>query len=157
MSSDFILALVILFCLFILAVLIRFLSAGRRKDSTNYDFYNRVHTGMQNPDEEIKSLIRQGRAMQAIKLVKETKNISLKEAKDYVENFERNHTEEDEGIVFESSESPSLSPEELNGKITELLLVNRKLNAIKLAMENLDSGLKEAKDYVENIEKSLNL
>jgi ribosomal protein L7/L12 len=157
MSSEFILALVILFCLFVLAVLIRFLAAGRRKDVTGDDIYNRVHKGMQNPDEAIREFIRQGKVLQAIKLVKETKNITLKEAKNYVENFELSLGDENEGIIFESASGKALSREELDGKISELIMQNKKVSAIRLVMENLNIGLKKAKFYVEKIESSLNL
>jgi ribosomal protein L7/L12 len=66
--------------------------------------------------------------------------------------------EEYEGIAFESAEKEeAIEPEELDGKVFELLMKKRKIDAIKLVKENLDIGLKEAKDYVEEIEKKLNL
>jgi ribosomal protein L7/L12 len=148
--------LTILVCLFILAVVITILISSRRKERTvfNTDKIGGISTG--NFDERLKSLIDQWKIMDAVKLVRETKGLGLKESKDYINKFMRG--EEYEEIAFESAENEEvIEPEELDGKVFELLMKKRKIDAIKLVKENLDIGLKEAKDYVEEIEKKLNL
>ncbi len=156
MESDTILILTILICFFILAIIIIVLISSRRKEHTdlNADKAREINTG--NFDERLKNLIDQWRIIEAVKLVRETKNIGLKEAKDYINKFMRG--EETEGIVFESNQKEEIiTPEELDGKVLEMLLKKQKINAIKLVKENMNIGLKEAKDYVEEIEKKLNL
>lgn len=156
MDSDTILILTILICFFILAIIIIVLISNRRKEHTdlNADKAREISTG--NFDERLKNLIDHWKVMEAVKLVRETKNVGLKEAKDYINKFMRG--EETEGIIFESTKKEEIiTPEELDGKVLEMLLKKQKINAIKLVKENLDIGLKEAKDYVEEIEKKVNL
>jgi ribosomal protein L7/L12 len=153
---DTIIILTILVCLFILAVVITILISSRRKERTVYNTGKTSGINTGNFDERLKSLIDRWKIMEAVKLVRETKGLGLKESKDYINKFMRG--EEYEGIAFESAEKEeAIEPEELDGKVFELLMKKRKIDAIKLVKENLDIGLKEAKDYVEEIEKKLNL
>jgi ribosomal protein L7/L12 len=112
-------------------------------------------------DERLQKLIDQWKIIEAVKLVRETKNIGLKEAKDYINKFMRGEDPDantsSEGIMFESSENDEPAREDLEGKVNELLMKKQKIRAIKLVKENLNIGLKEAKDYVEEIEKKLNI
>jgi len=171
---------VVLFCLLVLSVIIMIMISSRRKEHSGYNpgQMNGTRTsstgigdtGMGESvtgknvtgsfDERLQKLIDQWRIIEAVKLVRETRNIGLKEAKDYINNFMRaEETEENtpsEGIIFESSEDDELSPEELDGKVFELLIKKKKIEAVKLVKENMNIGLKEAKDYVEEIEKRLN-
>ena len=156
MDRDVLLILITILCLTVLAVIVKILISSRRKENTdlNADKAREISTG--DFDERLKNLIDQWRVMEAVKLVRETKNIGLKEARDYINKFMRG--EETEGIVFESAKKEEIvTPEELDGKIFELLMKKQKINAIKLVKENLNTGLKEAKDYVEEIERKLNL
>jgi len=169
MESETLLIIVVLFCLLVLAIIISVLVSGRRKESTGYsgqtNGYPNVRTGIDetgageavtgNFDERLQKLIDQWRIIEAVKLVRETKNIGLKEAKDYINKFMRG--EETEGIIFESAEKELLTPEELDGKVFEMLVKKQKIHAIKLVKENLNIGLKEAKDYVEEIEIKFNI
>ena len=174
MENETLLIIVILFCLLVLAIIISVLVSGRRKESAGYSgqmpgtgisitntgtiyagetVTDKMVTGEFN--ERLQKLIDQWRVIEAVKLVRETKNIGLKEAKDYINKFMRG--EETEGVIFESSEKELLTPEELDGKVFEMLVKKQKIHAIKLVKENLNIGLKEAKDYVEEIEKKLNI
>jgi ribosomal protein L7/L12 len=174
MESETLLIIVVLFCLLVLAIIISVLVSGRRKESTGYsgqtNEYPTVRTGIDetgagetvtgetvtgNFEERLKKLIDQWRIIEAVKLVRETKNIGLKEAKDYINKFMRG--EETEEIIFESAEKKLLTPEELDGKVFEMLVKKQKIHAIKLVKENLNIGLKEAKDYVEEIEIKFNI
>ena len=175
MESETLLIIIVLFCLLVLAVVIMLLISGRSKESTDYITPKIPITGMGETgigetgsgvtdtggnftgsfDERLKKLIDQWRIIEAVKLVRETKNVGLKEARDYINNFMRG--EESEGIVFESSEDEELTPDELDAEVYELLMKKQKIDAVKLVKENLNIGLKEAKDYVEEIEKKLNI
>ena len=153
---DTIIILTILICLFILAVVITILISSRRKERTVYNTGKTSGISTGDFDERLKSLIDQWKIMEAVKLVRETKGLGLKESKDYINKFMRG--EEFEGIAFESAEKEeAIESEELDGKVFELLMKKRKIEAIKLVKENLNIGLKEAKGYVEEIEKKLNL
>ncbi len=156
MDSEILLILVIIFCLIVLAVIIKILVSNRGKERTIYNAGKFSGNIAGDFDERLKSLIDQWKIMEAVKLVRETKGLGLKESKDYINKFMRG--EEFEGIAFESAENEEvIEPEELDGKVFELLLKKRKIEAIKLVKENLNLGLKEAKDYVEEIEEKLNL
>jgi ribosomal protein L7/L12 len=77
--------------------------------------------------------------------------MSSDDAEDYVESFEQ-------GITFLSTDKDrSLTEEELENKVFELLLQNKKMEAIPLVRENKLIGLKEAKEFVESVEKKHNL
>ncbi len=175
MENETLLIIVVLFCLLVLAIVIIILVSGRRKENagysgqmpatgagiTNMGITNSGETVTGEFNERLQKLIDQWRVMEAVKLVRETKNIGLKEAKDYINKFMRGEDPEgntsSEGIMFESSENEDLTREDLDGKVNELLMKKQKIHAIKLVKENLNIGLKEAKDYVEEIEKKLNL
>ncbi len=153
---DTIVILTILICLFILAVVITILILSRRRERTVYNPAEMTAVNTETFEERLKSLIDQWKIMEAVKLVRETKGLGLKESKDYINKFMRGV--EYQGIAFESAnKEEAIEPEELDGKVFELLMKKRKIDAIKLVKENLDIGLKEAKDYVEEIEKKLNL
>lgn len=99
--------------------------------------------------DHLRQLVADGKKIEAIKLVREQTGLGLKEAKDAVEAIER-------------GESPDLRPPTnapahgVSGTdlaaINELLLQNKKIDAIKLYREQTGVGLKEAKDAVEAIE-----
>ncbi len=156
MNSESILIGVLLLCIFVLALVIRILVANRRKERTEYIVEGPYVKDLQNLDKAIKDLIGRGKIVQAIKLAKETKNISLREAKEFVERYTSTDTDEEEGFIFEAVGSTPPN-EEIEGAVTELLMKSRKLEAIKMVKEELGIGLKEAKDYVEEIEMKLNL
>ncbi len=94
--------------------------------------------------------LRAGKKIEAIKLYREQTGLGLKEAKDAVEAIERGETPE--LTLRVTSATHGVSGVDLD-QITELLLQNKKIDAIKLYREQTGLGLKEAKDAVEAIER----
>jgi len=151
MNSRVLLIIVFLFCLFILALLIRLLLSNRRKDRIKYTVeLPPPESDKRNLDERVSELVDRGRDREAINLVREEENINLEDAEDYVESSEQ-------GITFLSTEKErALTTEELESKVFDLLLQNKKLEAITLVRENKLIGLKESKEFVEAVEKKHN-
>jgi ribosomal protein L7/L12 len=99
--------------------------------------------------DQIQQLTRAGKKIEAIKLVREQTGLGLKEAKDAVEAIERGELVE--FPLRTASTTQVVSGVDLD-QINELLLQNKKIEAIKLVREQTGLGLKEAKDVVEAIE-----
>jgi ribosomal protein L7/L12 len=99
--------------------------------------------------DQIQQLTRAGKKIEAIKLVREQTGLGLKEAKDAVEAIDRGETVE--LTLRATSTTHGVSGVDLD-QINELLLQNKKIEAIKLYREQTGLGLKEAKDAVEAIE-----
>ena len=93
--------------------------------------------------QELAELIRQGRKIEAIKLVREQTGCGLAEAKAAVEKLER-------GESLEAS-APAESAGSLKEEIRTLVLSGRMIEAVKLYRERTGTGLKEAKDAVDAI------
>lgn len=150
MSS--LLLIVLVFCLLVLALLIRLLLANRSKDRIKYGTASLPQeTDKRNLDERVNELVDRNRKAEAIHLVREEKNMSSEEAMDYVESFEQ-------GISFLSTDkNSSLTSEELENKVYNLLLQNKKLDAIIFVRKIKLTGLKESKEFVESVEKKHNL
>lgn len=87
-------------------------------------------------------LVREGRKIEAIKLVREVTGCGLKEGKDAVEKLERELT---------PGQPPVPRGKEADDEIRRLLREDRKIEAIKVYREATGCGLKEAKDAVERI------
>ena len=85
------------------------------------------------------SAIRSDRKIEAIKLLHEQCNMSLKEAKDAVDAFQ------DNGSHFESRQSSNSG---LPANILDAIYSDQKIEAIKLLREHYNVSLKEAKDLV---------
>lgn len=101
---------------------------------------------------QIVTEIRQGRKIQAIKLMREFTGFGLAEAKDAVERMEA------EGSARPSSDSAT--PPQGNSlakPVVDALLAGRKIEAIRLHRQRTGLGLKEAKDEVEAYAKSVGL
>jgi ribosomal protein L7/L12 len=97
----------------------------------------------------VQQLVLAGKKIEAIKLVREQTGLGLKEAKDAVEAIERGETPE--LTLRATAITHGVSGIDLD-QINELLLQNKKIEAIKLYREQTGLGLKEAKDAVEAIE-----
>ena len=93
-------------------------------------------------ESELKSLLAEGRKIEAIKLYRDHTDAGLKEAKDVIEALER-------GGDLPAPERRSFSNAE--EEIVFLLEQGRKIEAIKLYREQTGTGLKEAKEAVEDI------
>ena len=92
--------------------------------------------------DEIAELIRQGRKIEAIKLLRESTGIGLKEAKDYVEQLMA-------GTVPEITTDTTLDHGGLPPDVLFLLRSGEKIEAIKLLRERTGLGLKEAKERID--------
>jgi ribosomal protein L7/L12 len=94
------------------------------------------HDSLEN---EIRSLLRQGRNVEAIKLYRQQTGVGLAAAKDAVERIGRGENPTRNEVNADATEN----------QILELLAAGRKIAAIKLYREQTGRGLKEAKDAVE--------
>ena len=94
---------------------------------------------------ELLRLVDQGKAIAAIKLVRERTGLGLKEAKDYVERLSSDRT------MPPPSTRPALQTGDLDTEIQRLLEERNPIAAIKLVRERTGLGLKEAKEYVERL------
>jgi ribosomal protein L7/L12 len=99
----------------------------------------------------IRQLVFEGKKIEAVKLVREQTNLGLKEAKDAVEAIERGETPELSPRA--TSTMRAVSGIDLD-EINELLLQNKKIEAIKLYRRQTGVGLNEARDAIEAIEKT---
>lgn len=97
------------------------------------------------PEEEINMLIQQGEKLQAVILVRTHTHWGLKDAKDYVDKL----------AAKLSSTAVDIDHASLTNQIKELLGNGKKIQAVKLTKDITGWGLKESKDYVDNIEASL--
>lgn len=102
-----------------------------------------------NLDGEIAALLAQGRMIHAVKLTRERLHLGLKEAKDYVDEVER--TGRGQVLGTPQKAMPDVS---LDGEISALVAQGQTLQAIKLARERMRMGLKEAKDYVDDVQRA---
>jgi ribosomal protein L7/L12 len=93
--------------------------------------------------QELAELVRQGRKIEAIKLVREQTGCGLAEAKAAVEKLER-------GEPLEGA-APAAPEAALKEEIRTLVLSGRMIDAVKLYRERTGTGLKDAKDAVDAI------
>ncbi|MEZ5300995.1 MAG: ribosomal protein L7/L12 [Verrucomicrobiales bacterium] len=99
---------------------------------------------MPDSAEQIAQLIRQGKKIEAIKLLRETTGLDLQRAKEEVERLQ---AALDSGMVSpENPEAEALPPE-----VEALLRQGKKIEAIKRLREATGMGLKEAKERVESV------
>lgn len=89
-------------------------------------------------------LVREGRKLEAIKLVRTITGCGLAEGKDAVEKLERD--------LAQSIQAPALNSTDAEAEVRRLVRSGDKIQAIKLYREATHCGLKEAKDAVDRIE-----
>lgn len=96
----------------------------------------------------VQAAVRDGNLIQAIKLLRESSGLGLKEAKDLIDAHARGAS------AAPASAAPS---GELAAPVVQALLAGRKIEAIRLLREQTGLGLKEAKEAVEasQIERQL--
>ena len=99
--------------------------------------------------DQIQQLLRDGKKIDAIKLVREQTGLGLKEAKDAVEAIERGESVE---LKLQTASTVQLVSGVDPNQITELLRQGNKIDAIKLVREQTGLGLQEAKNVVDAIE-----
>lgn len=94
---------------------------------------------------QVKDLLAQQKKIEAIKTYRQATGASLKEALDAVENIGSGSSWRRAKII----------PADKHSQITDLLRQNQKIEAIRIYRETTGAGLKEAKDAVEEIARSL--
>src|SRR5690606_7006420 len=92
--------------------------------------------------EHIADLIRQGRKIEAIKLIREETGVGLREAKDAVERL---------SAGMDPLPDPVIASKALPTAVEALARAGKKIEAIKVLREQTGLGLKEAKERVEAI------
>jgi ribosomal protein L7/L12 len=110
-------------------------------------------------ENQLREMIASGQKIEAIKRVREQTGLGLKEAKDYVEQLPRG------AIVATPSYAESTShmapAVQLNptteDELRDLVARGQKIEAIKRVREQTGLGLKEAKDYVEQLSRGTQL
>lgn len=105
---------------------------------------------MSEPSKRIAELIQQGRKIEAIKLLRDTTGLGLKQAK---EEIERRSSE-----MSDQASPPDLSHPgsgsglgQISKEVEDLARAGKKIEAIKLLRERTGMGLKEAKEQVEEL------
>lgn len=103
---------------------------------------------------EVQQLIQRNEMISAIKLVKDKTGLSLKESKDLVENISRLPFSSVENFNHVSGFSTNeiLQKNNIEEELNALLQQNKKLEAIKLVIDNTGMGLHNAKNFVESIQ-----
>ncbi len=94
---------------------------------------------MDNVEFEVRPLLAKGKKIEAIKTVRRLTGMNLTEAKAYVDSLEK-------------PDSPHVSQETLEAEVRLLLLKKRKIEAVKKVREMTGWGLKESKDFVDNLQ-----
>ena len=94
-------------------------------------------------DQEIRSLVDQGRKIEAIKKVMERTGKGLKEAKDYVDSLSQSGSPD---IV-----SMGISRETLEFEVRDLISRGRRVEAVKKVRELTGMSLKAAKEFVDSL------
>lgn len=93
----------------------------------------------------IRLAIRDGNKIEAIKLLREATGLGLAEAKDAIENFERNPE------TAQFAPRPSMPASVPPPAVLNALMAGKEIEAIRLYREAHRVGLKEAKEAVEQI------
>jgi ribosomal protein L7/L12 len=87
--------------------------------------------------------LQRGNAIEAIKLLRESTGLGLKEAKDVI----------DEHLRGKPSMAPAASAGRIPSSVAEALQRGNKIEAIRLMREHTGLGLKEAKDAVDRLQQ----
>ncbi len=105
-----------------------------------------------DPATAVRQLLDAGNKIEAIKLVRQQTGMGLKEAKDYVEGLAATELPVLTGATAQTRPAP-IATTEMDVRVLELIAKNQKIEAIKFVREQTQMGLKEAKDYVERLER----
>lgn len=100
-------------------------------------------------DDVLQQLVAQGRTIEAIKLVRRNTSMGLREAKAYVESL----TTLSSPAAPDMQHTPLEADSNVEQEVRHLLSQRQKIEAIKLVREATGWGLREAKDYVEALER----
>ena len=107
-------------------------------------------------------LILAGQKIEAIKVYKDITGMGLRESKEFIDDFEaqlrREHPDFPGSVAFNPKpHRPSLGnmPEDDAKKMTDLIFAGQKLAAIKMYRDATGLGLKESKQFIDQLEKQL--
>lgn len=110
----------------------------------------------------LRDLILAGQKIEAIKLYKEVTGMGLRESKEFIDDLEAQLREENPEFPLNLSHAakpqrPSLGnmPEEDAKIMTDLIFAGQKIEAIKMYRNASHLGLKESKQFIDQLEKQL--
>jgi ribosomal protein L7/L12 len=142
----------IMLVLFVLAFALRMMLRRRDRGTELIVTEARGHRYEGPLEDQLLALVRQRKKIYAIKLLRERTGVGLKEAKDAVEALERT------GRLRLPGDSRDLKqpyrggdPAEFIGEARRLKEHGRAIEAIKLIRAHTGLGLKEAKDFYDNL------
>ncbi len=99
--------------------------------------------------QDAQALVQAGRQIEAIKLVRRQTGVSLVEARDYVRALDQGAAP----ALPTLPAPPMVVDQELDAEIRTLLVESKKIHAVKLVRDRTGMGLREAKDYVDHVER----
>ena len=104
--------------------------------------------------QEIEEHLREGSKIAAIKAYVDATGVGLREAKEAVENMQRDLPMDSTRDVVQPKAGQSM-PESAAAEITEALFAGEKIHAVKVYREAMGGGLKDAKHAVDALESDL--
>ena len=105
---------------------------------------------MSDASSRIAALIREGRKIEAIKLLRETTGVDLKHAREEVERLSQGLSGQAPPLLPSGAGSEAAGrPGTISQEVADLARQGKKIEAIKLLREQTGVGLKEAKERIE--------
>jgi ribosomal protein L7/L12 len=101
-------------------------------------------------EQDARALVQGGRQIEAIRLVRKHTGVGLVEARDYVRALEQSAPPTH---LSHGAPPPAVDPE-LERQVRDLINDKQKIAAVKLVREQTGWGLREAKDYVDAVERT---
>ncbi len=128
------------------------IAASKSENLINLNFSETKKGNLEFDLEKVNELLKQGRKLEAVKIISENKKIDLKTAKDIVDKIAASKSEDLVNLNFSETKKGNL--EFVLVKVTELVKQGSKLEAVKIIRENTTIDLKTAKDIVDKIAAS---
>lgn len=108
-----------------------------------------------NPPPAVAAALRSGQKIEAIKALREATGLGLKEAKDWIEAWERGADPGPLTLLERAPEIDRSAPYEFPAEAVDALKRGDRIGAIKAVGESLKVGLAEAKAMVEAMERKM--
>ena len=143
MNSEVTIIIISTGLLLVLVIMLRSRKRSKRNESFSM-------AGM-SLDEKIRSNLLRGDTIEAIRLYREASGAGLKEAKDYIDHFVAGMRDVPEPAVTESAGIDNHTYE----LITMNVMKNDIINAVRIYREMTGCGLKEAKDFVDELSEKM--
>lgn len=103
----------------------------------------------------VRDLILDGQKIEAIKRCREATGMDLKAAKEYVETWEKQLREEGNAATPRAALSMPGVSEDVARDMTQAIFEGRKIDAIKLHRDATRLGLKESKEFIDELTRQL--